>query len=37
MAERIIEEATRHHDWEEFSRERLFEGGEFQALLSASS
>ncbi len=30
MAERVIDEATKHHDWEEFSRERLFEGGELR-------
>jgi len=30
MAEKVIEEATKHHEWEEFSRERLFEGGDLR-------
>ena len=30
MAERVIDEATKHHDWEEFSREQLMRGGELQ-------
>jgi regulator of RNase E activity RraA len=30
MAPQVIEEATKHHEWEEFSRERLFEGGDLR-------
>ncbi len=30
MAEKVIAEASAHHDWEEFSRERLFEGGDLR-------
>jgi regulator of RNase E activity RraA len=30
MAERVIEEASKHHEWEIFSRQRLFEGGELR-------
>jgi regulator of RNase E activity RraA len=30
MAPRVIEEATKHHEWEEFSRERLFAGGDLR-------
>lgn len=30
FAPKVIEEATKHHEWEEFSRERLFEGGDLR-------
>ncbi len=30
MAEEVIREASRHQEWEEFSRERLFEGGDLR-------
>jgi len=30
MAPQVIEEATKHHEWEEFSRERLFQGGDLR-------
>ncbi len=30
MAARVIEHANKHHDWEDFSRERLSEGGDLR-------
>ncbi|MBY3001116.1 ribonuclease activity regulator RraA [Rhizobium leguminosarum] len=30
MASKVIEESQKHHDWEEFSREKLMEGGSLQ-------
>ena len=30
MAEQVIEEANKHHEWEDFSRERLFDGGDLR-------
>jgi regulator of RNase E activity RraA len=30
MATKVIEEATKHHEWEEFSRERLQQGGDLR-------
>ncbi len=30
MATRVIEHANKHHDWEDFSRERLSEGGDLR-------
>ena len=30
MAPAVIEQAAKHHEWEEFSRERLFDGGELR-------
>ena len=30
LAEKVIEEASKHQEWEEFSRERLFEGGDLR-------
>ncbi|MGO7204231.1 ribonuclease activity regulator RraA, partial [Rhizobium ruizarguesonis] len=30
MASKVIEESQKHHDWEEFSRAKLMEGGSLQ-------
>ncbi|MGO7711731.1 ribonuclease activity regulator RraA, partial [Rhizobium johnstonii] len=30
MAAKVIEESQKHHDWEEFSRVNLMEGGSLQ-------
>jgi regulator of RNase E activity RraA len=30
LAPKVIEEASQHHDWEEFSRERLAQGGDLR-------
>ena len=30
LAEKVIEYATKHHEWEDFSRERLSEGGDLR-------
>ncbi len=30
MASKVIEESQKHHDWEEFSRVKLMEGGSLQ-------
>jgi regulator of RNase E activity RraA len=30
LAETVIEKASEHHEWEHFSRQRLFEGGELK-------
>ena len=30
MAEKVLEHASQHHEWEDFSRERLSEGGELR-------
>jgi regulator of RNase E activity RraA len=30
MAAKVIEESQTHHDWEEFSRLKLMEGGSLQ-------
>jgi regulator of RNase E activity RraA len=30
LAEAVIEKASEHHEWEHFSRQRLFEGGELK-------
>ena len=30
LAERVIEQASKHHEWEDFSRERLSQGGDLR-------
>jgi regulator of RNase E activity RraA len=30
MASKVIEESKKHHDWEEFSREKLLQGAPLQ-------